>query len=174
MGGGDAQRAVEREPGHELRVHVVRTVAPDLPDAGVRFCPPMGDLVGEAAHGPPRLGVEVVPGVDQAPRGVDDPSIAVELVLIGGTVAEPNRLAAGVARPADRSTLDWRVAPVQGEEDREPRAVEATGVQQPRQEPAGLGHLPDREERADADAGVTGPREPVVPVADAARVLGQR
>ena len=74
------------------------------------------DLVGEAAHGPPRLGVEAVAGVGEQPGGVEDPAVAVELVLVGGAVADPHRAAVGVAGPAvERRVprpggLPWRVS----------------------------------------------------------------
>ena len=75
-------------------------VAADLPDAGVGFAPAAGDLVGEAAHRPPGLGVEVMPGGDEQPGGVEDPAVAVELVLVGGAVADAHGPAVGVAGPA--------------------------------------------------------------------------
>jgi hypothetical protein len=66
------------------------------------------------------------------------------------------------------------VAAVDGQQHREPGPFEAAGVQQPGEEPASLVDLADTEEGADADAGIAGPGEAVVPVADAAGVLGQR
>ena len=69
-----------------------------MPASGL--APPTGDEVGEAAHRPPRLGVEAVAGLDEHPGGVEDPAVAVELVLVGGAVADPDRHAVGVAGPA--------------------------------------------------------------------------
>jgi hypothetical protein len=105
MSVGDAQGTVQGEPTHELGVHVVGGVVSDLPDAGVRLTPPAGDQVGETAHGPPCLGVEVVPGLHEHPRGVQDPAVPVELVLFGCAVAHPHRQALGVAGPAAQVAL---------------------------------------------------------------------
>ena len=140
-----------------------------MPASGSR--PAFGDFVGEAAHRPPGLGVEVVSGVDEQPGGVEDPAVAVELVLVGGAVADPDGLAVGVAGPACEVALGVGVAAVEGEQDGEPGPVESAGVEQPGQEPARLVDLADAEEGGDADAGVAGPGEPVVPVADPAEVL---
>src|SRR5207302_631609 len=98
---------------------------------------------------------------------VDDPAIPVELVLVGGAVADANRLALRIAGPAVEFPLGGRVAAVEGEQYGELRALEAAGVQQPGEEPAGLVDLAGAQEGADADAGVAGPGEPVVPVTHA-------
>src|SRR5581483_10948886 len=90
---------VEGEPGHEFGVDVVGGVTSDLPDAGVGFGPALGDMVGEAAHGPPCLGVEALAGSGEEPGGVEHPSVAVELVLVGRPVAAAHRAAVSVAGP---------------------------------------------------------------------------
>ena len=113
-------------------------------------------------------------GLDEQPGGVEDPSVAVELVLVGGAVADPHGLAVGVARPAFERVLAAGAASVEGEQHRKPRPVEPAGVEQPGQEPAGLVDLAHAEERGDADAGVAGPGEAVVPVAAPTDVFGQR
>jgi predicted AAA+ superfamily ATPase len=173
-GGGDAQGAVEGEPGHELGVHVVGAVAADLPDPGVGFVPPFRDLVGEAAHGPPGLRVEPLAGAGEEPGGVEDPAVAVELVLVVGAVADADRAAVGVAGPAVEFPFGGWVAAVEGEQDGEAGSVQAAGVEQPGVEVAGFVVFADAEEGADADAGVAGPGVAVVPVADPAGVFGER
>jgi hypothetical protein len=95
-------------------------------------------------------------------------------VLVGGGVAEPDRPAARVARPAVERSLGLGMLAVEGEQHGQTRPVEPGRVQQPTHELAGLLGLAGAEERADADAGVARPGEAVVPVADAAEVLGQR
>src|SRR5829696_7784521 len=167
-GGGDAQGTVEGEPGHELGVHVVGAVAAELPDPGVGFAPPVRDLVGEAAHGPPGLGVEAMAGAAEEPGGVQHPAVAVELVLVGGAVADPDRAAVGIAGPAVQLPFRGGAAAVEGEQDGQAGPVQAAGVQQPGVEVAGFAVLADAEERADADAGVAGPGVAVVPIADPA------
>ena len=131
--------------------------------------PSAGDQVGEAAHRPPGLGVEAVAGLGEQPGGVEDPAVAVELVLVGGAVADPDRHAVGVAGPARQLALRRWVPAVQGEQDRQAGPVEAAGVEQPGQEAARLVVLADAEEGGDADAGVAGPGVAVVPVPDARR-----
>jgi hypothetical protein len=155
-------------------VDVVGGVVADLPDAGVRLGPAAGDPVREATHGPPGLGVETVAGPGEQPGRVEHPTVAVELVLVGGAVADPDRPAVGVAGPAVELALGSGVLAVEGEQHGQPGPVEPGGVQQPGHELAGLRGLPGAEEGADPDAGVAGPGEAVVPVADAAGVLGQR
>ena len=174
VGVGDAQGSVQGEPAHQLGVHVVDGVAADLPDAGVGFRPAAGDQVGEAAHRPPGLGVQVMSGLDEHPGGVDHPAVAVELVLVGGAVAGSHRHAVGVAGPAGKLPFAWCVAAVQGEQRRQAGPLQPAGVQQPGEEAAGLVEFADAEERGDADAGVAGPDVAVVPVAYAAGILGQR
>ena len=153
---------------------MVGAIAADLPDAGVGFAPPLRDLVGEAAHGPPGLGVEPMAGAGEQPGGVEDPAVAVELVLVGGAVADADRAAVGVAGPAVEFPFRGWVAAVEGEQDGEAGPVQAAGVEQPGEEVAGFVVLADAEEGADADAGVAGPGVAVVPVADPAGVFRER
>ena len=155
-------------------MHVVGGVPADLPDTGIGFGPALRNFVGKAAHRPPGLGVEVMSAVDKQPGGVQNPSVAVELVLIGGAVTDPNGLAVGIAGPAWEGVLGGGMAAVQGEKYREAGPLEAAGVQQPGQESAGLLDLADAKKGGDADAGVAGPRIAVVPVADPANVFGER
>ena len=113
-------------------------------------------------------------GVGEQPGGVEDPSVPVELMLVGGAVADPDGLAVGVAGPASEGVLGIGVAAVEGEQHGESGPFESTGVEQPGQEPSRLVDLADAEEGGDADAGVAGPGEPVVPVANPAEVFGER
>jgi hypothetical protein len=115
-----------------------------------------------------------VTGVGEQPGGIEHPAVAVELMLVGGGVAEPHRPAARVPRPAGDLPFRDGAAAVNGQQDGKAGAVQPGGVQQPGHEPAGLLVLAHAQERADADAGVAWPRVPVVPVADPADVLGQR
>ena len=174
VGVGDAKGAVEGEPGHELGVDVVLRVVSDLPDAGVGFAPALRDAVGEAGHGSPGLGVEMVAGPRDEPGGVDDPAVAVELMLVGGAVADPDGPAVGVAGPVVERAFGRGMFAVQGEQDGKARPVEAAGVQEPGEEHAGFVFLAGAEEGADADARVARPGEAVVPVADPAEHFGQR
>ncbi|HYX44674.1 MAG TPA: hypothetical protein VE760_06485 [Acidimicrobiales bacterium] len=115
-----------------------------------------------------------MPGAGEHPGGVEDPAVAVELVLVGGVVADADRHAAGVTRPPVQLVFGGWTLAVEGEQHRESRTVEAGGMEQPGQEPPSLVGLAHSEEGGDADAGVAGPRVAVVPVALAAGVLGER
>ena len=174
MSDGDAERAVEGEPGHQLGVHVVGAIAADLPDPGVGLRPAPGHFVGEASHRPPCLGVEPVPGRHEQPGGVEDPAVTIELMLVGGAVADPHRSCCRVARPSSELALGSGMATVKGEQHREPWSRETARMQEPGQESAGFVGLAGAEEGADADAGVARPSEPIVPVADPAQMLRQR
>ena len=153
---------------------VVLRVAADLPDAGVGFPPLPRDVIREPDHGPPRLGVQATAGLREQPRRVEHPAVVVELMLVGGAVADPDRAAVGVSGPVVERALGTRMLAVQRQQHGKARSVEATGVQEPAEEHAGFACLADAEERPDADAGVARPREAVVPVADPAERLGQR
>ena len=171
---GDAQCAVQGEPGHQLGVHVVGRVRTHLPDAGVRLAPSGRDRVGESRHRPPRLGVQPVSGMGEEPRGVEDPAVTVELVLVGGAVALPDRDAVGVAWPVLQLALWCWVLSVQGQQNRQAWTIEARGAEQPGQEGPGLLMFADAQEGSDADAGVARPGVAVVPVPNSAEDLWQR
>ena len=170
---GDPQRSIEREPGHQLGVHVVGRRSANLPDPGVRGAPTTRDLVGESLGGPPGLGVEPVAGPDEQPHRVEHPAVVVELVLGSGAVPEPDGTTVAVAR-AIRLPLPRHPLAVDGEDRREPRPVESAGVQQPVEERPGLVDEADSEKRADPDARVTRPGVPIVPVAAGAEPLRER
>ena len=152
---------------------MVGGVAADLPDTGVRFGPALGDAVGEAAHRPPGLAVQPLARSGEQPGGVQYPAVAIRLVLVGCVVTDPDRSAAGVAGPTGELAFRRGVLAVQGEQHGQAGPVQPGGVQRPGHEQAGLLGLADAQEGADADAGVAGPGEAVVPVANATRVLGQ-
>ena len=80
---------------------------PLLPDAGVGLGPCGSDVVGEAGDRPPGLAIESVAAVGEQPRGVDHPAVTVELVLAGGSVADPHRSTVGVTGPAVEFDFGW-------------------------------------------------------------------
>jgi hypothetical protein len=81
VGGSDAQGTVQREPGHDFGVHVLGGVTAYFPDAGVGLLPGGGDQVREAPHGPPRFRGQPAAALHERPGGVNDPAVAVKLVL---------------------------------------------------------------------------------------------
>src|SRR5690242_9468152 len=113
-------------------------VGADLPDASVGLPPAALDRIGERTHRPPCLRKETVPSLLEDPGGLEDPAVPVELVLIGSAVADTDRHAVGVARPAAEFAFGRRVAAVQGEQHGQARATESAGVQEPPQEVASL------------------------------------
>ena len=147
---------------------------PPLPDPGVGFGPGGGDLIGQAGDDPPGLAIEGVAGVGEQPGGVDDPAVAVELVLAGGAVADPDGPAVGVAGPARELGLSWTGPSVDGEQHRQAGSRQAAGVEEPGEEGPGLLRLACTEEGGDADRRVAGPGVAVVPVAVAAEALRKR
>ena len=144
-----------------------------FPNAGVGFRPVPRDVVGEAGGGPPGFAVQPMSGGGVDGHGVNDPAVAVELVLIARPVALPDRAAAAVTRPAVEVPLLGGGPPVEGEHHRHAGPFETAGVQQPAQEHPRLGLLSQGEERGDPDAGVPQPGVAVVPVPLSADVLGQ-
>ena len=173
---GDAQGAVQGEPGHQLGVHVVGGVGADLPDAGVGL-----RAIGLATVSAKPAMVRHVseyrrcPASAEQPGGVEDPAVAVELVLVGRGVADPHRRAAGVTRPVAPAhvrtlgCLPCRVSST-GRRGRSRRVALSSQAMKARASSC----LPDAQEGADADAGVAGPGVAVVPVAHPAEHLRQR
>ena len=99
-----------------------------------------------------------VSGLLEHPGGVQNPAVAVELVLASCAVAHSYRCAVVVAGSAVQVALSRHVAAIDGEQHRQTRSLQAACVQQPPEEPAGLVELADPEECGNADAGVPGPR----------------
>ena len=145
---------------------------PPLPDPRVRFGPGGGDLIGQAGDDTPGLAVEGVAGVGEEPGGVENPAVAIELVLAGGAVADPDRAAVGVAGPPSELGLAGPGPSVEGEQHRQAGPRQAAGVEEPGEEGAGLLRFADAEEGGDADRGVARPGVAVVPVAVAADASG--
>src|SRR5262249_38183783 len=102
IGGADAvgqrDRAVERHPTHQLRVHEVTRLAPDLPDALILLTPTRTRgirVVGEEA---PRLGADPLELIRETMRGIEQLAVDVELTLRPRAVADTHGRA--VAPPA--------------------------------------------------------------------------
>jgi hypothetical protein len=56
-----------------------------------------------------------VAGAHQQPHGVEDPAVVVELVLVSGVIAEPDRPAVGVTRPAADLAFGRHRPPMDGQ-----------------------------------------------------------
>src|SRR6185437_15189105 len=94
----EAHRAIDRDPGHDLRVGEVATAAADLPDAVIRALPYLVDMVQQSHCRHQRLvaagHAHLAPDID----GVHDLAEDIELELAGGGIADTHRLGALVAR----------------------------------------------------------------------------
>ena len=145
-----------------------------LPDTGVGFAPVSGDMIGEAGYCSPCLGVQAVTISGERPGRVEYPSVGVELMLVGGAVADAYGPAVAIARPIVERSFVGRTFAVQRKENGKTRAIEPARVQQPREERARLSVFAGAEEGVDADARVARPRVAVVPVADPADLFRQR
>ena len=114
-------------------------------------------------------------GLREQPRRVEHPAVVVELMLVGGTVADPDRADSRRSRASRRASVRHADAcraasAARGGAGRSRRLACRSQARNMRASSC----LADAEERADADARVARPREAVVPVADAAELLGQR
>src|SRR5512132_3494474 len=88
---GEAVRAVQRDPAHHLGVGEVLWSAAHLPDAGVALPPSGTDVVGYVRQPMPDLGIEAFVGSGVKPRGLQQLSVGVQLMLCGRGVADPDR-----------------------------------------------------------------------------------
>ncbi len=88
-----AQRdgAVEREPGHHLRLGVVPPRPAGLPHAVVGFLPSALQVVQEVAELPPESLGQLSHRRRHRPADADDLAVHVELELARGRVADPDR-----------------------------------------------------------------------------------
>ena len=85
---GQRDRALERDPAHQLRVHEVARFAAHLPDALIAFVPPARRGVGQAHEERLRLGREIGEGVGEAIDAVEQLAVDIELALRPCTVAD--------------------------------------------------------------------------------------
>ena len=168
--------AVERDPAHHLRVHEVPRLAADLPDAVVRLVPARRGRVGEAHQEVAGVPAQHAELVAKLKRRVEQLAVHVELRLVPGAVADPDRRAVPPARQVRQGALGEVVLAADAEHDLQRPVRGRTG--------GGAGHEVeelDRLVRARSDpqrlhgeARVTDPGVAVVPVAFAADLLGQR
>ena len=88
-----------------------------------------GDMIGEAGRGSPCLGVQAVTISGERPGCVEYPSVGVELMLVGGAVADPHGPAVAIARPIVERSFVTRTFAVEREQNRKARAIEPARVQ---------------------------------------------
>ena len=171
---GQLRRAIERHPAHELRRDVVLGVAARLPDPLVGLAPDRGRALGLRLHDRPQPARQPVaaPRVqqDRVQRGAED----VVLALVEGAVADADRARAGVAGEVVARGLGEIAAPVDPVHDLQRAVLVGLEVGDELHELVGLPVEVEVVQRLQGEGGVAHPRVAVVPVALAARRLGQR
>ena len=150
-----------------------RGSASHLPDAGVGLAPDAADEVGDAGESPAGLAVQPPAGLRVDQRGLEQVAVDVELGLLGGVVADPDRARAPVAVELQRA-LGCALAAVEAVEDLQARVGQLRRVQQPPEERLGLARAAELQQGVEREGRVAHPAEAVVPVALAADLLGQR
>jgi hypothetical protein len=88
---GETDAPVEGDPAHEPRVQKLLASAPDLPDAFVGELPVVTDPVDEANQVRPQLIGDGLPVLVVEVDGVHQLAVDVELELVVGAVADPDR-----------------------------------------------------------------------------------
>jgi len=83
-----------------------------------------------------------VAGLYAHPRGVDDPAVAVQLVLLGRAVAHPHRYAAVVPRPVGQAAFCRDSPTVKSEQRLQAGPLQTAGVQHPPGNPRASASLP--------------------------------
>ena len=171
---GQLGRAVERHPAHELGGDVVLGLAARLPDALVGLAPDRGRALGLGLHDRPQPARQplAAPRVqqDRVQRGAED----VVLALVEGAVADAHRARAGVAGEVVARGLGQVAAPVDPVHDLQPAVLVGLEVGDELHELVGLPVEVEEVQRLQGERRVAHPGVAVVPVALAARRLGQR
>src|SRR5205814_7497682 len=88
---GDPDDAVERDPGHHLRMREVSRLATDLPDALVGQAPAVDHGAGDPSEELPEDGVDLAAVLPVDPDRVEQLAEDVELERGGGAVADSYR-----------------------------------------------------------------------------------
>src|SRR5829696_2737647 len=164
---GQPQGSVQGDPAHELRVHEVPPSTSNLPDSLIFASPVVADPVDQPAQVSPQLvpdGVAVL--VVEIDR-VHQLAVDVQLQLVVGTVADPDRPRAPVALQVLQGLLGEVAPPIYAVHELQ-RAVWsrlAAAVLEPAHERLSLLGEPDAQETVEGEGGVTDPRVTVTPVA---------
>ncbi len=114
------------------------------------------------------------PACDEVGHGVDHLAVDVELKLLRGQVADPDRPRSAVSSQVIQRALGGRLVAVDVVEHPQLGPGQAGGVQQPVDEGVGLVHATQTDQRAHRERGVAQPAEAIVPVERPADPLGQR
>ena len=171
---GQGQSPVECGPAHHLAVHEVLRLAADLPDPTVGFDPALGGEVHQLDDEAPEVVVRGMAAEMPAPAQVDQGAVGVELELLGGRVADPDRARMLVAVEPVEDDLGEPSLASDAVHDLEIAGATRRAPLDEAPEAVRLVVGPDRGQRASAHRRVADPAEAVVPVPLAAKPLRQR
>ena len=166
--------AVERDPAHQLRGHVVLRVAAGLPDALVGIPPDLCRALRLALDDRPQPPRHALAATRMEQDRVERRPEDVVLALVEGPVADPHRVGSGVARELVARGLGEVAAPVDPVHDLERAVVVRLEVGDELHELVGLPVQIQEVQRLQREGRVADPGEAVVPVALTARRLRQR
>jgi hypothetical protein len=174
---GQGDRAVHRDPAHQLRIQEVPRLAADLPDPLV-LLPPAGSggICGRGQE-PPGYRVQFAELVDQPLRSAEQLTVHVELPLEPCAVADPDRPAAPPARQMWQLPLGQVPLAANAEHDLQVRAALRPGggrIGKEGEELVRLVWASRHPQGLHGQAGVAHPGVAVVPVPLAADSFRQR
>ena len=168
------QAAMHGHPAADLRMDEVTRRVADFPDAVIRPVPACRGGIDDAHQEVPVVGIGHVAALAPLPAQLEQHAVHVALELLVGGVADAHR-----PRPAPALEVIERhlgeAAPAVDRIHHLQRLRAAGGAALDEAAKAvGLGRTPEAAERAHREDRVADPAEAIVPVALAARVLGQR
>jgi hypothetical protein len=168
------ERAVERDPAHDLAVHVLAGWCAGFPDALVRLAPTLSDMVGERSQcrSPFRIAASAQRLVQQRP--VEDFAMHVYLALVEGVITDAHRPAPGVAVQVIERALRQIGFAVDAVHDLQLRRRGCADPRQVTAEAPRFTAITGDRQRVEHESRVAQPAIPVVPVAAPADLLGQR
>ncbi len=171
---GQPGGAVERHPAHQLRRDVVLRVAARLPDALVGLAPDAAGALGLGLDDRPQPPRKATAALRVQQDRVEHGAVDVVLALVERAVADPDGPGARVSRQLVARRLSQVAAPVDPVHDLEPAVLVRLDVGDELHELVRLPVEVEEVQRLQGECRVAHPRVAVVPVALAARGLGER
>ena len=165
---------IESDPGHDFRVGELARVTADLPDAVIGVLPIRLQEIEQRALYAPCVLVRVKATSACQVQGIHDLSIDVQLQLPGGCVAYSYRPRAAVSVQPWNFPLVQSSFASQSVHDLHLGRHAGNRPQQPISPGSSLVVIAADHERVECEGRVADPAEAIVPVADAAEMLGQR
>ena len=166
--------AIERDPCHDLRRHVMRAIAAPLPDAVVRLVPYFRQMFEHLAFEVPGSVIQLQLGHPRLMKCVDQFAVDVELQLGMRGIADPDRLRALVTGQPARLPFEQAALAHDAVHDlhagRRPRHRAQQPIV-PARRFLGIARVHQRQQR---EGGVAQPAEAIIPVSGAAELFRQR